>query len=232
MAASSPRTETRSSVITRESPGLRAVRLMPNIDITVSPDLEEMFDLPACSDISLPPPKPITLHLPGGATMTSFSDLSKGVPTDCAMTFSLLLQIAPFLAATECVVKVLKFVQTIVNVLKCFLSQLTSVMKILNETVLQISIAQANGNDELVQSLTCAQNNAMTQAQHLTSSLEALSVILDLAGDLMQIAGVQPIKLPSIGTQTDVNGLNQVAQTIQELVATLQIAADLLGGCQ
>jgi len=255
---------------------------MPNIDITVSPDLEEMFDLPACSDISLPPPKPITLHLPGGATMTSFSDLSKGVPTDCAMTFSLLLQIAPFLAATECVVKVLKFVQTIVDVikgataptdlisaipkivqaaepviecalsftplglipfirdllcliikvLKCFLSQLTSVMKILNETVLQISIAQANGNDELVQSLTCAQNNAMTQAQHLTSSLEALSVILDLAGDLMQIAGVQPIKLPSIGTQTDVNGLNQVAQTIQELVATLQIAADLLGGCQ
>lgn len=255
---------------------------MPNIDITVSPDLTEMFDLPACSDVSLPPPKPLTVQLPGGGTLSSFSDLSKGIPTDCAMTFSLLLQIGPFLASIECMVKVLKFVQTVVDViksasiptdlisaipkiikaaepvvecalsftplglipfirdllclilkvLKCFQSQMTSVLNILKETAVQISIAEAAGNNELVQILTCAQTNAQTQSQHLTSSLEALGVILDLAGDLMQIAGVAPIKLPTVGSSTDVNALNQVVQTIQELVGTLQIAVDLLGGCQ
>jgi hypothetical protein len=255
---------------------------MPQIDITVSPDLEAMFALPSCADISLPPPSPITIQLPGGATLSSISDLSKGVPTDCAMVFSLLVQIGPFLASIECLVKVLKFVQTVVDViksvsmptdlitaipkivsaaepvlecalsftpaglipfirdllclllkvLKCFLSQMTSVLNILKETVPQISIATAAGNAELVASLTCAQNNAMTQAQQLTSSLAALGVILDLASDLMQIVGVQPIAMPSVGSPADLNALNEVVQTIQTLVATLQTAVDLLGGCQ
>jgi hypothetical protein len=255
---------------------------MPNIDITVSADLEEMFDLPACSDISLPPPKPITLQLPGGGSLSSFSDLSKGIPTDCAMTFSLLLQLGPFLASIECLVKVLQLIQPLIDVvtsitnpvklatavpkfvsaagpvlkcvasftplglipfiidllnlilkvLNCFLNQMKSVLQILNETGPQIIIAQAAGNTDLFQSLTCAQNNAMTQAQHLTSSLGALGVILDLASDLMQLANVPPITLPTIGAATDLNSLNQVVKTVQTLVVDLQSVVDGLGGSQ
>ena len=91
---------------------------MPNIDIEVTADLQEMFDLPDCADISLPPPRPLKVQLPGGGTLKAFSDLSKGIPTDCALTFSLLMQIGPFLASIECLVKVLKLVQTVVDVLK------------------------------------------------------------------------------------------------------------------
>src|SRR5438552_3762190 len=91
---------------------------MPNLDIKVSADVQGMFDLPSCASISLPPPRPIKVSLPGGGTLSSFSDLSKGVPTDCAMTFSLLMQIGPFLGSIECLVKVLKLVQTVVDVLK------------------------------------------------------------------------------------------------------------------
>jgi hypothetical protein len=213
--------------------------------------------------------------------LSAFSDLSKGIPTDCAMTFSLLMQIGPFLGATECLVKVLKLVQTVVDVLKsatlptdligaipkivkaaepviecavsftpaglipfirdllclilkvlkCLLEQMKSVLRILEQTTLQIAIAEQSGNAEWLQSLQCAQNNALTQTQHLTASLEALSVLLDLAGDLMQIVGIPPIKLPTIGSQVDLTSLKQFVQAIQEVVATIQIAADLLGGC-
>jgi hypothetical protein len=254
---------------------------MPNIDIEVSADLQDMFALPDCVDISLPPPKPLKIQLPGGGTLSAFSDLSKGIPTDCALTFSLLMQIGPFLASIECLVKVLKLVQTVVDILKsatnpislvnaipkivkaaepvvecalsftpaglipfirdllclilkvlnCFLGQLKSVLRILEETTLQISIAEANGNSELLSSLRCAQDNAMTQANHMTSSLEALSVILDLAGDLMQIVGVEPIKLPTMGSKPDLAALHQVVQTIQQVVATIQVVVDALGGC-
>jgi hypothetical protein len=255
---------------------------MPDIDIQVSADLQDMFDLPDCASISLPPPKPLKVQLPGGGTLKAFSDLSKGIPTDCALTFSLLMQIGPFLASIECLVKVLKLVQTVVDILKnatsitsllsaipkiikaaepviecalsftpaglipfirdllclilkvlnCLLTQLKSVVRILKDTTLQISIAESSGNDELLTSLQCAQDNAMTQVNHMTSSLEAVAVILDLAGDLMQIVGVQPIKLPTLGAQVDVSELEQVVKTLQEVVATIQIVTDALGGCQ
>jgi hypothetical protein len=254
---------------------------MPNLDIPVTADLQEMFDLPSCADIALPQPKPITIQLPGGGTLSSFSDLSKGIPTDCAMTFSLLLQIGPFLGATECLVKVLKLVQTVVDVLKsisspfdlvsaipkiikaaepvvecalsftpaglipfikdllclilkvlnCLVGQLKSIRRILSQTLVQIQIAQDAGNDELLASLQCAQANAATQAAHLTASLQAVGIILDLAGDLMQIVGIQPIKLPTLGSSADVSALDAAIKALQEVQGTIQIAVDVLGGC-
>src|SRR4051794_24912375 len=176
---------------------------MPTLDINVSADLQEMFDLPPCSAIRIPGPKPLTVSLPGGGTLKAFSDLSKGIPTDCAMTFSLLMQLGPFLASIECLVKVLKLIHPLIEVIKalpdpiaiakavpkflaavppvldcvlsftplglipfirdllcliikalnCLLGQMKSVLRILEETTLQISIAEAGGNDELLQSL-------------------------------------------------------------------------------
>jgi len=254
---------------------------MPNLDITVSSELQEMFDLPDCIDVSLPKPAQLKVQLPGGGTLKAFSDLSKGIPTDCALTFSLFLQIAPFLASIECLVKVLKLVQTVVDVLKsvtspfsmisaipniikaaepviecalsftpagiipfikdllclilkalhCFRTQLKSVVVILRDLENAINAAQASGNLELLNSLQCAQDNAKTQAQHMLGSLEALGVILDLAGDLMQIAGIDPIKLPTAGAKSDLNALTDLLKAVQGAEATLQTVTDLLGGC-
>lgn len=252
---------------------------MPNIDIDVDINLQKAFALPSCADISLPKPKPLKIQLPTGGSISALSDISKGIPTDCALTFSLMVQIAPFLASIECLLKVLKLLKPLIDVinglpvppvkaiqefakaaadltpcllvptpasilpfikdllcmilraLKCFLSQMKSLLAILGPLQLQLVAAEQSGNDELLSTLQCAQQNAQTEAQHLMSSVEPIGVILDLAGSLFGIAGIEPIKLPSLGSQADLQSLQSVVKAIQGAVATIQIVTDALGGC-
>jgi hypothetical protein len=257
---------------------------MPNIDIQVSADLQELFDLPSCDSIKLPAPQPLQLTLPTGGSIQAFADISKGIPTDCAMTFSLLLQLAPFLASIDCLFKLLGIIGPLIDVVKgigpppdpiklgsaipkflkaaeklapcllvitgaplipflkdllcliikalnCFLGQLKSLLAIMESIAAQLSSALRDGNTDLITALQCAQGNAELQAQHLTSSIGPIGNILELASSLMELAQVAPIKFPSIGNQTDLKSLNDVVQTIQGVVATLQIVADALGGC-
>src|SRR5947207_11146422 len=91
---------------------------MPNIDIPVPLDVKKMFDLPPCSMIKLPGPKPLKLQLPTGGSIQAFADISKGIPTDCAMTLNLMVQIAPFLAATECLFKLLGLIAPLIDIIK------------------------------------------------------------------------------------------------------------------
>jgi hypothetical protein len=256
---------------------------MPNIDIEVDADLQEAFQIPKCVDLGLPNAGELKLRLPTGGTFQAFADISKGIPTDCSMTFNLMLQLAPFLAAIECPLKILKllkplieivnslpgippfkaikefgeaaadltescilkiavpelaiipFIQDllclILKVLRCFRSQMKSLLAIMGPLTLQLQTAQADGNDELVATIQCAQQNAQTQATQLMNSLGPVGVLLDLAGPLFGIAGVQAIQLPALGSATDLNALRSVVKSIQSVEATIQIAADALGGC-
>ena len=251
------------------------------IDIDVSDDLRELFEIPPCSDISIPGPKPLKVQLPTGGSIQAFADLSKGIPTDCSMTFNLLLQIAPFLAATECLIKVLKLLKPLIDVIKglpkppspgllvefgeaaaalapcllvptpaaiipfirdllclilrvlnCFQSQMKSLLKVMRGLQLKLNLAQSTGNSDLANTIQCAQENAQAQAQHLTSSLEPIGVLLDLAGSLFGIAGVPEIKLPQVGSDTDLESLQAVVDAIQEVTVVITVATDALGGCQ
>ena len=88
---------------------------MPNIDIPLPVDLSKAFQLPPCKKI--PFPKPAQIHLPTGGTISGLSDLSRGIPTDCSVSFSLMLQLAPFLGATECLFKVLALIGPLMDVI-------------------------------------------------------------------------------------------------------------------
>lgn len=90
---------------------------MANIDIPVSVDLKASLDLPACEDIKLRAPLPFSIQLPTGGSIKSIADISKGIPTDCALNFSLMLQISPLLASMECVVKILKLLKPLIDVI-------------------------------------------------------------------------------------------------------------------
>jgi hypothetical protein len=252
---------------------------VPNLDIKVSADLQKLFELPSCADIQLPKPEPLKLNLPLGGAMQAMSDISKGIPNDCALTFSLMVQIAPFLASIGCLLAILKLIKPLIDiinglpfppakaiqefaaavppviecipippftniilfirdllclilkVLKCFRDQLKSIIGILDGIQLQFQAASAQGNTELIDALKCAQQNTQIQAQHLMKSIEPVSVILDLAGSLMALAKIDPIKIPTLGDQADVDSLKKVDQTIQGVVATIQTVVDAIGGC-
>ena len=47
----------------------------------------------------------------------------------------------------------------------------------------------------------------------------------------MELAGVPPIQLPAIGSETDIQALQQTVQTLQEIEGIIQVAVDALGGC-
>ena len=257
---------------------------MPNIDIPLPVDLKALFDLPPCEDIKLPSPSPLKITLPTGGSINALTDISKGIPTDCSMIFNLMLQISPFLAATECLFKLLGLIAPLIDVVKglgpppdpiklgsaipkfikaaadlapcllvvtgaplipflrdllcliikalnCFLGQMKTLLGVMKGITLQLNLATASGNTELQRTLQCAQDNAATSAEHLTKSIEPIGVILKLASPLMGLAGVGPIELPSIGSNTDLAALEEVVRTLQGVVGTLQIAADALGGC-
>jgi len=91
---------------------------MSTIDINVSTDLEKDLKLPSCDDLKLPLPSPLKITLPTGTSLQAFTDISKGIPTDCAMSFNLLIQVAPFLASIECLIKVLAVIGPLVGVVQ------------------------------------------------------------------------------------------------------------------
>jgi len=252
---------------------------MPNIDIAVSADLEQLFQLPPCADITLPAASGLSVQLPTGGSLQAFADISKGIPTDCSMTFSLMLQLAPFIASIQCLLNVLKLLKPLIDIVKglpfppasaitefaeaavglapclliptplvmipfildllclilkvlnCFLGQMESLIKIMGPLSLQLTAAQQSGNDELVATLQCAQQNAQTQAGQIMNSLGPVGALLEVAGPLFGIAGVPAITLPALGSASDIAALNSVVQTIQLVVTDVQAAINLLGGC-
>lgn len=254
---------------------------MADIDIKVSPDLKKLFGLEPCQVIKLPSPKKLTVQLPvGGATLQAFSDISKGVPNDCSLTLNLMVQIAPFLAASACLFKVLALIEPLVGVIKaipnpvdlaktvpkflkaaadlapciafpvgipffirdllcliikvlnCLLGQLKSLLTIMNGISLQLSVAESDGNTDLLDALNCAKENAELQGAHLTQAIEPIGLILKAVGPLMGIAGIPEIKLPTIGSGSDLQAMQDLVKTLQGIIGTLQIAADALGGCE
>lgn len=91
---------------------------MVQIDIPVSQSLQKMLDIPPCTKVALPMPKPLKVTLPTGGAMNALVDMSKGIPNDCSMNFNLMLQMAPLLAALECPMRMLKLLKPLTDLMK------------------------------------------------------------------------------------------------------------------
>lgn len=243
---------------------------MPTIDIPVKPDLQKALDLKPCEALRIPSPKPLKVRLPVSGELQAFTDLSKGIPNDCSMSFNLMLQIAPLLASMDCLLKILKLLKPIVAlvtnppptpalikdvvdaaaevapcftmvqlpffgkdilcliraVLRCLLQQLTSVRDLLSG--LSLRMEAAAGNDDLLETLQCAQKNAQASVDNLTQAIEPLTVVLGLAGPVLQLAGLPDIALKTPGASPqDLEGLNALIDTLQAVVDAID---DATGG--
>lgn len=87
-------------------------------EIPVSVNLQQLFELPDCEALALPKPQPLKIRLPNGGTLTAVADLSKGIPNDCSLSANLLVQIAPFLASIECLLKVLGVIKPLTTLIQ------------------------------------------------------------------------------------------------------------------
>ena len=251
---------------------------MAEVDIPIPDELREALSAPKCIDLALPEPKQLTITLPTGGTLTSLANIGQNIPNDCSLTFSLMLQIAPLMAASACVLKILKLLKPlsdavtsfppspklvkdiveavadlapcflqltpagmipfvrdilclILKVLNCLIGQLKTIVNLLSGLQISLVTAREQGNDELVETLECAQNNAMTAMGHLFEGLEPVKAIMDLASPFMSIAGVQAIQLPAIAPAGDLEALNKTINQLDEVVDTIQQVVDALGGC-
>lgn len=86
------------------------------IKVPLPHKLEKALQTPLC--IPLPKPGKAEIHLPTGGTLKGVVDITKGIPDDCSLNFSLILQLAPVMASIECLVKVLKLIKPLIDVVK------------------------------------------------------------------------------------------------------------------
>jgi hypothetical protein len=247
--------------------------------ITINPDIQKLLELPDCKLLSLPKPVPAKLRLPGGGQLSAFTDISKGIPTDCTMSFSLVMQLAPMLASIECLVKVLGLLKPLIDIisglpappgpqvlldfgkaaekvmgcitaftptgglllfikdiillicsfLNCFIGQLSTIIGLLSGIALQMQFAEEAGNEELQRVLKCAQDNAMTSADHLQGAIGPVINLVSLVEPLLGLADIK-IQTPSIVPGADLEGMRAMLQSLQDLVDTLQQIAEGIPG--
>lgn len=87
------------------------------LDVELPAELARLLAQPKCLDIGLPKPGTATLTLPTGATIKGIADATRGIPTDCSLNVSLLLQLGPILANLECFIRVLKLLKPLIDVI-------------------------------------------------------------------------------------------------------------------
>jgi hypothetical protein len=256
------------------------------IDIPLSSDVVDALTPPSCDDLKVPQPQKLSLCLPFGGSFQSIADVSKGIPDDCEVTFSILLQLQPLMGSLGCFIKLLKLIQPLVDIItgltkvppdlgkvagavpafaeaaadiaSCFFAFQTSIPKFVRDLLhmiakllkciagtiksiaemmsgLEISIqsAQASGNKALMDQLNCAKDNAKAQADAALGSMDMIAAVLAVAEPLLAIAGISPT-LPTIGSAQDAAALEEVANTLLSVGASLdQLAStlDFMGQC-
>lgn len=160
-----------------------------------------------------PPPDPIKLPKAIGEFLEAAKDLAPCLlaPTPAAML--------PF---------VKDILLLVLRLLGCLLQALESTAKLLGRLELRIASARASGNTALLESLECAKENAITSAQGAMQGIEPIAILLDLAGPFMGIAGVEPIKLPSLASPEDAAALNEAIAGLRQVVVALRTIVDAL----
>lgn len=117
----------------------------------------------------------------------------------------------------------------IAKLLKCLMQHLESLASMLGG--LNLKIESAAGNPDLLGSLQCAQENALTSAAGLMASVEPLAALIELAKPLASFAGVElDIDLSGLGSADSAEAIQQVVETLTPIVAAIETVAQALGG--
>jgi len=98
------------------------------LDIKLPDDLLRRLQPPTCDDIKIPQPEKLSICLPFGGSFQGIVDVTKAIPDDCSLTFSILLQLPPLMASLGCFIKLLKLAQPLMD----FANAVTNPTKLAN----------------------------------------------------------------------------------------------------
>ncbi len=186
---------------------------MPEIKLepltSVLPEhIQEQLKQPICvpmPEVSIP-----SNALPTGATLKGVADVTKSIPDDCSLSFSLMLQLPPLLANLDCLIKILGL-----------LEPMTSVIQVLSKL--------KTPSDDLVKKMVAAINNAAPCFELAAPGLPWKDLIRDI---LCLIIKIMSCLVQQVETLVSfIGGLNlDIAAALtagnSDLVAALQCARD------
>jgi hypothetical protein len=255
---------------------------MASIDIALPDELMTALTPPVCDVLKLPSfsANVPAVTLPIGGSLQGVADFTRGIPTDCSMNFSLMVQLAPIMASMECLLKILQFVTTVVGLLQdatnpiklvdavpkildaakglksclgivipvvgtacfvksmleliasmllCTVESLESILAVLGGLQLQLSAAQAAGNDDLVAALQCAQENANTSAAATMQSMQPITVLLGLAQPFLQLAQINlNVSLPAAIDPNDLEAMETMLKTLGTVAQDIKTIAEAI----
>lgn len=172
------------------------------------------------------------------ALLKPLIDFIKGVPTldfsalpdftkaakDLIPCFNLVLptSLIPFVKDILCVIH---------TMLAGVVDGLKSIVDATEQIGAQMAIAEETGNDELKKALEGAMDNAMTSSSHLMASMGPIAALLGLVEPVMGLAGIEPFKLPAMGSASSPEALKSLVETLEGVADALGQVTQALGGC-
>lgn len=196
---------------------------MTVIDIPLPDELTQALTPPICLNLELPKPDMPTLTLPIGGTLQGVADITRGIPTDCSMSFSLMLQLGPIMASMQCLLKILQFFGDLVNVSPTSLpTAFLDGLKALEECT----------NMVLPTGLFCfIRDLLLLIARMLNCMVQALESVLNLLSGLqLQIADAQAsgnaelLAQLNCAQQNAMNAAGGTMQALQPIMVLLTLA--------
>jgi hypothetical protein len=203
---------------------------VPDIDIPIEASLQDLFNIPPCEVLKLPQPAPLKLQLPSGGSMNALVDISKGIPTDCSLSFSLMLQLAPLLVAIECPMRVLKLIDPLIKIIDGLPTPDPSELGKFADAAIELApcIASLAGIPAFIKDILCLiraiLNCLIGQIQSVRNLLNGLSLRLAAAeGNPDLLAALECAQENANAT------VGNLTQAIDPIAAVLALAAPLMG---
>lgn len=191
----------------------------------------------------MPTPTTTKLTLPAGGTLQGFPTLAAQTAA-CSAASNLLAQVAPLLATMHCQSKVLNLLRPLIDIIRTlpnppvrvmqnFLKAAADLEPCLSTTLRAALLPLIRDLICLeICVLTCFLNNLKAAQSHPTTLPAVLSSYapivnpLNLAGGLFVTSGLQPPQPPDLSGDIAAD-----ITAVKTFIATLQSAADALGGC-
>jgi hypothetical protein len=177
---------------------------------------------------------------------------------ECSAATNLRMQVAPLAATLSCQLAILRLLAPLIKIIVALPNPSVEALQEFGKLAAELEpcITAATTASVLpfardlicleIRSLDCLQQNLHTMAglaatqpssvadsdvRAVIDSYEPIVGVLELAGGLLQMAGVSPLKAPPLAQGTDLDSLAEDQKVIAEYVAALQTVADALGGC-